>query len=88
MRGESPATSARSLPLSTRRSWSSWITEVRQRRRTIKEEQLETVRTAREPRAAHASVWPLRAESWGATTLVLTVSLTIAGRKRFGPPQD
>ena len=43
MRGESPATSARSLPLNMRRSWSSWITEVRQRRRTIKEEQLETV---------------------------------------------
>ena len=44
MRGESPATSARSLPLNTRQSWSSWIaTEVRQRRRTIKEEQLETV---------------------------------------------
>ena len=43
MRGESPATSARSLPLSTRRSWSSWILEVRQRRRMITEEQLETV---------------------------------------------
>ena len=56
MRGETPATSVRSLPLIKRRSWSSWITEIRQRRRTIREGQLETVeRLADQERRARRS---------------------------------
>jgi hypothetical protein len=43
MRGESPATSLRSLPFGRSRTWSSWISEVRQRRRSIKLHRLETV---------------------------------------------
>ncbi len=43
MRGESTATGTRSLPSITRRSWSSWITEVKRRRRSTREEQLEVI---------------------------------------------
>ena len=56
MRGESQATSVRSLPGITRRSWSSWITEVKRKRRNIKEERLEVIeRLAREERQSRRS---------------------------------
>ncbi len=56
MRGESPATSVRSLPLGRSRTWSSWITEVRQRRQSNKQHRLETAeRLARQERRARRS---------------------------------
>lgn len=56
MRGESPATSVRSLPLGRSRSWSSWLTEVRQRRHTNRQHRLETAeRLARQKRRMRRS---------------------------------
>ena len=54
MRGESQATSVRSLPVTSRRTWSSWITEAKRRRRSTKQEHLEVIeRLAREHRQSH-----------------------------------
>ena len=56
MRGESQATSVRSLPRVTRRSWSSWITEVKRKRRITKEEHLHIIeRLSHEQRQARRS---------------------------------
>jgi hypothetical protein len=54
MQGESPATSVRSLPLTRRLNlWSSWISEVRDQRRTVTTQRLETAaRLASETRRA------------------------------------
>jgi hypothetical protein len=53
MRGPTQAAGARVLPTSTRRGLSVWIAEVRRRRRSARDEQLEVIeRLAREERRA------------------------------------
>jgi hypothetical protein len=43
MRGDPQVASARVLPTVTRRGWNAWITDVKRRRQSLREEKIEVI---------------------------------------------